>query len=40
MNSTQTPLVESMASKQAVLYLAIELGVQKWHLLSLSAKEG
>lgn len=33
MKSTQTPLMESMASAQAVLYLAIELGVQKWHLL-------
>lgn len=33
MKSTQTPLIESMASALAVLYLAIELGVQKWHLL-------
>ncbi|MEJ2609084.1 MAG: IS110 family transposase, partial [Candidatus Thiodiazotropha sp.] len=33
MKSTQTPLFESMASTLAVLYLAIELGVQKWHLL-------
>lgn len=33
MKSTQTPLLESMASAEAVLYLALELGVKHWHLL-------
>jgi transposase len=33
MKSTQTPLMKSMASAEAVLYLALELGVKHWHLL-------
>jgi transposase len=33
MKSTQTPLLASMASAEAVLYLALELGVKHWHLL-------
>ncbi len=33
MKSSQTPLEESMASAEAVLYVALELGVKHWHLL-------